>query len=208
MPGETVTCGNGMTDEIRNALASILHLIIPSMFKAQEPWALMGSTASVLQGIPDYSPPDIDLTTTRDGAYIMEGAIGHSAATIRPVAFSVREPYASFFGVLEVLGVKVELMGDLIIKCDDGVIDLQDHWSRWSDKVRVLHFEGFHVPVAPLEWQLIANTLLRRPERSRGIAQFLLERGFDGSYLRALLMDERLGERTIREVKQAVHLDD
>ena len=36
----------------------------------------MGSTASVLQGIPDYTPPDIDLTTTMEGAYILEGAIG------------------------------------------------------------------------------------------------------------------------------------
>ena len=59
------------------------------MFKAQQPWALMGSTASVLQGIDDYTPPDIDLVTTMEGAYIMEGCVGNSGATVRPVSYSV-----------------------------------------------------------------------------------------------------------------------
>ena len=116
MPGETIPCGNGMTDAVRDALAEVLHAIIPSLFKSQQPWAIMGSTASVLQGIPDYVPPDIDLTTTMEGAYIMEGAIGHLGTMVRQVGFSVREPYSSYFGIFEVRGVKVEVMGDLLIK--------------------------------------------------------------------------------------------
>ena len=55
-------------------LRVVLHALVEPMFKAQQPWALMGSSASVLQGIPDYTPPDIDLMTTMEGAYIMEGA--------------------------------------------------------------------------------------------------------------------------------------
>lgn len=177
------------------------------MFKAQQPWALMGSTASVLQGIPDYQPPDVDFTTTMEGAYIMQGAIAHNGVMIRPVGFSVREPYASYFGVFEIDGVKTEVMGDLIIKCDDGAIDVKDHWSRWSDKVRILHFEDLHVPVIPLEWQLVANTLLQRPERINGIVAFLHEHGFDAVYLKSLLNDRTLGERTIDAVREVMHLD-
>jgi hypothetical protein len=201
-----IPCGNGMTERIRTSLRSVLHAIVPPLFKAQQPWALMGSTASVLQGIDDYEPPDIDLTTTMEGAYIMAGAMGQAGTVTRPIGYSVRPPYASYFGIFEVEGVKVEVMGELVIRCDDGVIDLHDHWSRWSDKVRVLHWEDFHVPVVPLEWQLIANTLLRRPERVAGIARYLLAHGIDRPYLCALLEDRRLGERTVREVKEAVQL--
>lgn len=207
MTGETIPCGNGMTDEVRTALRTSLHAIIPSMFKAQQPWALMGSSASVLQGIPDYVPPDIDFTTTMEGAYIMQGAIAHNGIMRRPVSFSVREPYASYFGVFEINGVKTEVMGDLVIKCEDGFIDVKDHWSRWSDKVRILHFETLHVPVIPLEWQLVANTLLQRPERIDGITSFLHEHGFDRKYLVALLQDHQLGERTISSVKEAMRLE-
>lgn len=206
MTGETVPCGNGMTDEMREALRQVLHAIIPSMFKAQQPWALMGSTASVLQGIPDYVPPDIDLACTMEGAYIVEGAIGHIGTMVRPVGYSERAPYASYFGIFEVAGIKTEVMGDLVIRCEDGLIDVKDHWSRWSDKVRVLHFEKLHVPVIPLEWQLVANTLLQRPERTIGIARFLYLHGFDRDYMDALLEDEQLGERTINTVREVMRL--
>lgn len=204
---ETIPCGSGMTVEIRHALRAILRCIIPSMFKAQEPWALMGSTASVLQGIDGYSPPDIDLVTTMNGAYIMEGCVGNSGATVRPVSFSISPPYASHFGIFEVAGIKVEVMGDLIIRCDDGLIDANEYFARWSDEVKVVQFEEYHLPVVPLEWQLVANVLLRRPERSLPIAECLLRRGFDRSEVEALLADKRRGERTIATVREMLGLD-
>lgn len=208
MPGEQVPCGNGMTDEMRDALSEVLHAIVPTMFKSQQPWALMGSTASVLQGIPDYVPPDIDLTTTMEGAYLMAGAIGHTGAVVRPLQYSERSPYASYFGIFEVRGIKVEVMGDLIIRCADGFINLREHWARWSDKVRVLHFGDLHVPVVPLEWQLVANALLARPERTDGIARFLRQHGYDSAYLAALLEDKHIGERVISVVREALNIDD
>jgi hypothetical protein len=63
-----------------------------------------------------------------------------------------------------------------------------------------------HVPVIPLEWQLVANTLLERPERSDGIARFLHEGGFDRPYLVALLEDHQLGARTIDNVRRVMGL--
>lgn len=198
--------GTGLSDEVRNAGVSILRSIIPSMFKGQQPWAVMGSFASVLQGIPDYSPPDIDLVTTMEGAYIMEGCIAAAGTSARPVALSTGGPYTSHFGIFEVMGVKVEVMGDLVIKCDDGYIDSRDHWSRWSEKVRVLHFEDLHIPVVPLEWQLVANMLLRRPERCEGIASYLLENGYDRAYIDDLLADEHYGQRTLRQVRESLRL--
>jgi hypothetical protein len=103
--------------------------------------------------------------------------------------------------------VKVEVMGNLIIRCDDGVITATDHFARWSDKVRVLHFEKYHIPVVPLEWQLVANVLLRRPERSEGIAEHLLRAGYDRPYLEVLLADRHNGERTIATVRKMMQID-
>lgn len=196
-----------MTERVRCALRSVARQVVPAMFKSQQPWALMGSTASVLQGIDSYTPPDIDLVTTRDGAYIMQGAVAACGATVRPVSWSVSPPYESHFGIFEVEDVKVEVMGDLIIRCDDGVIDAAEHFARWSDKVRVLHFEGFHIPVVRLEWQLVANVLLRRPERSIGIAELLMGRGYDREYVDALLADRHIGERTIDTVRRMLRVD-
>ena len=197
-----------MTDGVRSALSACINAIIPTMFRAQQPWAVMGSTASVLQGICNYTPPDIDLVTTRDGAYIMSGSIGGLGATMRQVGYSESERYASHFGIFEVLDVKVEVMGDLVIRVADGVIDATQHFARWSDKVRLIHFEEHHIPVVPLEWQLVANVLLSRPERSTGISDYLLQHGFDRAYLDALLLDKGHGERTIATVREIMHLDD
>lgn len=205
--GETVVFGNGLTERIRGALIAVSHDVIPAMFKAQQPWAIMGSTASVLQGLDGYTPPDIDLVTTMQGAYIMEGAVSHCGATIRPVGYSIREPYESHFGIFEVADVKVEVMGDLIIRCPDGMISAGDHFSRWSDQVRVIHFEGMHVPVVPLEWQLVANVMLRRPERCVPIAEFLLRQGYNQTYVDQLLGDRQNGERSIAEVRRLLRLD-
>ena len=87
--------------------------------------------------------------------------------------------------------MKTEVMGDLVIKCDDGSIDVKDHWSRWSDKVRILHFEDLHVPVIPLEWQLVANTLLAAA-RSASTASSATSASTASTraYLRSLLEDE------------------
>ena len=208
MVGETVPCGDGMTEGVRRALSACINAVIPTMFRAQQPWAVMGSTASVLQGIPNYTPPDIDLVTTRDGAYIMSGSIGGLGATVRPVGYSESDRYASHFGIFEVLDVKVEVMGDLVIRVADGHIDATEHFARWSDKVRLIHFDEHHIPVVPLEWQLVANVLLGRPERSSGIAGYLLAHGFDRAYLDALLVDVGHGERTISTVREMLHLDD
>ncbi len=196
-----------MTERVRRALRSVARQVVPAMFKSQQPWALMGSTASVLQGIDGYAPPDIDLVTTRDGAYIMQGAVACCGATVRPVSWSVSPPYESHFGIFEVEDVKVEVMGELVIRCDDGLIDAAEHFARWSDKVRVLHFEGFHIPVVRLEWQLVANVLLRRPERSIGIAELLVRRGYDREYVDALLADRHIGARTIDAVRRMLRVD-
>ena len=177
------------------------------MFRAQQPWALVGSCASVLQGLPDYEPPDIDLATTAEGAYLMQDCISSHGSTLRPVKYSESGPYASHFGIFEVRGVKVEVMGDLVIRCKDGFIDLNDHFARWSDEVRICEVEDLHIPLIPLEWQLVANALLGRDDRVRTIAACMLDQGYDRPFLETILADDTLGERTLSTVRTVMRLD-
>ena len=206
MVHEDARPGSGIYDEICDALDAIVHCMIPAMFKAQQPWALMGSLASVLQGIENYRPPDIDLVTSMEGAYIMEGCVANFGATVRPVARSSAGPYTSYFGIFEVNGIKVEVMGDLEIHVADAHLVATDHWSRWSERVRILHFRDSHIPVVPLEWQLVANAMLNRPERVSGISEYLLAHGYDAAYVDELLADQQYGERTIRMAREALKL--
>jgi hypothetical protein len=204
---EDIPPGSGLTDAVADALDAVMQAIIPAMFKSQQPWALMGSLASVLQGMNDYVPPDIDLVTTTKGAYEMERALGTVATTRRPVSLSTAGPYTSHFGIFDVNGVKVEVMGDLIIDCEDGSLHAEDHWSKWSERVRVLHFRKLHIPVIPLEWQVVANAMLRRPERVAGCAKQLLTAGYNHDYLDDIMQDQAYGERTLQTVREALHLD-
>lgn len=103
--------------------------------------------------------------------------------------------------------MRIEVMGDLVIACPDGAIDIRDHWPYWDEHVRVCKIEGLHIPVIPLEWQVIANMLLRRPERVRPIVELLLARGFDRSFLESLLKDERLSMRAVTNVREVMRLD-
>ncbi len=207
MTSGTTVHESGLNERTHNALVAIMRCIIPSMFKAQQPWALVGSTASVLQGFPNYQPPDIDLATTMEGAFVMSRCLGNSGSVVRHIRYSVRPPYSSYFGIFEVQGVKVEVMGDLIIRCVDGVIDMTDHWARWSDTVRVCQIDDLHIPVVPLEWQIIANAMLGRDDRVDAIADYFLTSGYDRAYMDNLFADPRVGARTIARVREALRLD-
>ena len=208
MTSETAVSGSGLNEKTHNALVAIMRCIIPSMFKAQQPWALVGSTGSVLQGFPNYQPPDIDLATTMEGAYVMSRCLGNTGSVVRHIAYSVRPPYSSYFGIFEVQSVRVEVMGDLIIRCVDGVIDVSDHWARWSDTVRMCEIDGLHIPVVPLEWQIIANAMLGREDRVDAIAAYFASAGYDRAYMENLFADPRVGARTIARVREALQIGD
>ena len=99
-------------------------------------------------------------------------------------------------------------MGALIIRCTDGVIDVSDHWARLSDEVRMREIDGTRIPLVPLEWQLLANTMLGRENRAKDIARHLLRTGYDGELVASLMADERNGARTIAGVREALQIDE
>jgi hypothetical protein len=186
-----------MDDHFRGTVMRVLRLVVPDLERRGLPWALVGSSASCLQGLPCV-PKDIDLASNREGAYLMGQAL--APFTVRPIAFSETERYASHFGIFSMDGVNVEVMGDLLIRGENEHIDLAEHYVRWNREVRHVHVEELEVPVSPLEWQLIANTLLDRHDRAGDIAAHLRAYGFDRPFLEEILTDPHLSPRTVDRV--------
>lgn len=79
----------------------------------------------------------------------------------------------SYFGVLVIDGIKVEIMGDIQKRVDD----------RWEPPVdiskykRLVDVEGMKIPVLDLEYEYQAYLKLGRVERARMVRNFLDGKG-------------------------------
>ena len=193
-----------MNDHFYSILVRVLRLVAPSLDRQGLPWALVGSSASYLQGLRCL-PKDIDLAANREGAYLMGDLLAPYA--IRPVAFSETERYASHLGIFALDGVNVEVMGDLLVRGEDEHIDLAEHYGRWNREVRHVHVGELEVPVAPLEWQLVANALLGRDDRVSDIAAHFRANTYDRAFLEEILRDRHLSQRTVCRVRRELGLE-
>lgn len=129
-------------------------------------WALTGSTSFVLQGVP-LTPNDIDVQTTEDGAYVIEESF--AAQIIEPMSFTDSETIRSHFGVLELSGVRVDVMGAVQKRQTDGTwespVDITDHRT-------VVDLGEIRIPVLCLEYESEAYERLGRSERATLLAEY------------------------------------
>lgn len=129
-------------------------------------WALTGSTSFALQGVP-IEPNDVDLQTSEEGAY--EIANLFPEAVVEAVSFEEAELIRSHFGVLELHGVRVEVMGDVQKRGEDGTweppVDVEDHRA-------VVDVDGRGVPVLSLSYEARAYERLGRTERAALLREY------------------------------------
>jgi len=130
-------------------------------------WALTGSLNLALQGVP-VEVNDIDILTDKVGAYEIEKCF--SEFVTRKVAFSSEERIRSYHGVLMIDGVRVEIMGDVQLKRQNGF------WEEPVDlerNKRTLEIEGIRVPVMSLEHAYQAYVKLRRMKKAEILRKWL-----------------------------------
>ncbi len=100
---------------------------------------------------------DVDIQTDRDGAYAIERRL--AVDMIRPVRFSEAGCIRSHFGVFQLGGVTVEIMGDIEKKDQDG---------RWHDPpilpswIVYTAFDGIEIPLLTLAYECAAYRMLGR----------------------------------------------
>jgi hypothetical protein len=131
---------------------------------------IVGSTSLALQGIP-IRPKDIDILTTKGGAYAINAQLREYES--RPVRLWKSRLFQSHLGDFKVRGVKVQVMGDLEVR-------IGNRWVNRTSRLRnpqTIRLGGHLLPVTPLRKQLESYKLLARRKskaKVRKVERFLM----------------------------------
>ncbi len=122
---------------------TVLDNFLKRISKAEIEWVLVGSTNLALQGI-DIQAKDIDIVTTKDGADKIAKIFKKNLT--KEMEYSESERFKSYFGKLEIKGIKFEIMAELSYKSE------KDDWiqSESLAKKEYFDFKKFKVPVNPI----------------------------------------------------------
>jgi|SRR5579872_1713189 len=133
-------------------------------------WVVTGSAGFALQGVP-VEVHDLDIQTDAAGAYAI--AQRFAKHIVQPVSFAVADRIRSHFGVLEIEGLRVELMGDIAKRRPDGSWDDPVPLARYR---RFVAFDELRIPVLDLAYEAQAYRQLGRLDRAALLEAFLRER--------------------------------
>ena len=134
-------------------------------------WVVTGSLSFALQDVP-ITPNDIDLQTDLAGALEIEQHL--LKYVVRKVRFSTGEKIRSHFGELMINGIKVEIMGDVQKRQEDG------NWEEPADLERhkqYVEFRGMTIPVLSLEYEYEAYMKLGMSEKAEMLKEAIKRRG-------------------------------
>jgi len=149
---------------------SALWKICNRLEGSQVNWVVTGSLGMALQGVP-VAVGDIDIQTDKAGAYEIEGRFAE--AVVKPVRYAESKRIRSYFGMVEVDGLKVEIMGNLQKRLDD---------QGWEAPVKVedyrewVEIERMRVPVLSLAYEYQAYLKLGRREKAEVLRRSLEKR--------------------------------
>ena len=152
---------------IAKAYLKVLEKIVNRLQDSPIVWVVTGSLGMALQGVP-IEVHDIDIQTDRNGAYEIERRLAEYV--VKPVTYSESERIRSHFGMLEIDGIKVEIMGDLQKRLDN---------QSWEEPVKVERYRrwvevtGMRIPVLSLEYEYQAYLKLGRVEKAEMLRSWL-----------------------------------
>ena len=152
---------------IENDYLKVLKKIAIRLKNNSFPWVVTGSFGMALQGI-SLEIHDIDIQTDKYGAYRFENCFDDFV--VQPVRYLESERIRSFFGILEIDGIKVEIMGDIQKLLDRQIweepIEIEGHR-------RYIEADGMLFPVLSLEYEYQAYLKLGRVEKAEMLRNWL-----------------------------------
>jgi len=152
---------------IETQYLNVLRKIYIRLIDKQVNWVITGSLGMALQGM-DVKVHDIDIQTNKNGAYDLETTF--LEYQVNPVSFVQSERIRSYLGILEIDGIKIEIMGDIQKLLDDNI---------WEEPVKVenhrcwVEIFEMRVPVLSLEYEYQAYLKLGRNEKAEMIRKWL-----------------------------------
>lgn len=151
-----------MTDGLSSDDAFDVMKVVLERFAGQNlTWALTGSLAHHLQGVP-VPVHDVDLQTDEDSAWRVDSAL---ASHVRSrAAWRESERIRSIFGQYDINGAQVELMGAMAKRASASA-PWGDPTSP-ADHAQTLEWRGLLVPVMTLRYEAQAYAEMGRTERS------------------------------------------
>lgn len=152
---------------MNSAYLSVIRKIYKKLSNTDVNWAFTGSCSFALQGIP-VEPHDIDIQTDEDGAYEIERLFVEYVT--RKVLFSSTEKIRSHFGELMIDGIKVEIMGNIEKRLQDGTWEGPVDMKRYKKFTEV---EGMRIPVLTLEYEYQAYVKLGRKDTAEMLEKWL-----------------------------------
>jgi hypothetical protein len=148
---------------------NVVGLLLSSLRNLNHPWAVTGSLGLRLQGI-EVAVHDIDLQSTQEGVFAMARAL--SEYVVQKVELLENKKIRSYFGELKIMGIKVEIMGDV-------QKEWEGEWGSPIDLPASIHWvklRGWSIPVLDLEAEYNAYRTLGREEKAARIRAVLDER--------------------------------
>ncbi len=139
-----------------------LRLIYAHLTDSPVCWAITGSFNFALHGAP-LQPGDIDLQCDEAGAYVLAEVLAEYV--VRPVSYreSLEKGIRSHYGKLDVAGVPVEIMGAVQKRLPDGSWEAPVDVEQFRE---FIEYEGMHVPVLDLAYEIRAYRILGRHEKA------------------------------------------
>ena len=155
--------------ELDSNIVDALRTIYTKLSETNILWVIGGSLALKLIGL-DVKPRDIDLFTNETGAYEIEKTLAEYL--IKNVSLSMKDNIRSHYGILNVHGVEVEIIGHIEFK------DERNIWEsgrKLEEVVDIFEYEGMKLPLMQIESQLKGYTKIKRTEKIKIIEEWLVK---------------------------------
>lgn len=148
---------------INSKIMNTLRIIVNHLKSVDISWTIVGSVSLALQGV-DINPNDVDILTDKHGAFQIGALL--KEFEVKPVSLRT-DLFESFYGLYEIQGTKVEVIGDLKVELD-GV------WISLSDRLKspnLILIDSMTIPVSSLSDQLLFYEKLGREKDKKRIHQ-------------------------------------
>lgn len=131
-----------------NKIVEVLKKIYSKFEENNIFWILSGSVSLAIQGVDVVPNNDIDILTDEVGSQKIHLLLKENC--IQNPSYSSTEKYRSYFGIYQIDGVQVEIMGNFQYKLKNNEWSEQNHLHP----IHKVKYEEMHLPVLTLEQEL------------------------------------------------------